>query len=65
MFTQDSIIAWFALTHKAVDVVPAHRTVFAGLAGALIYLSLTVLPFKTRVADARETTNLIHTRPSI
>lgn len=65
VFTQDSIKARSALAHKTVDVVPADGTVPAGLAGALIYLSLTALPFKTRAAVAGEAPNIVHTGASI
>lgn len=52
VFTVDSIKARSALAHKAVDVIPADGTVPARLAGTLVYLRLTVLPFKTWAADA-------------
>lgn len=64
-FTQDPIKALSTLAHKAVDVVPADGTVPAGLAGTLVYLSLTAIPFKTRLAVTGETPNLVHTRASI
>lgn len=65
MFTQDSIKALSALAHKAVDVVPANGAIPAGLAGALVYLSLTALPFKTWAAVTGETPNTVHTSASI
>lgn len=65
VFTQDSIVAWSAHAHKAVDVVPANGTVPAGLAGTLIYLSLTALPFKTWATITGETPNIVHARASI
>lgn len=65
MFTQDSIKAWLALAHKAVDIVPADGTIPAGMAGALVYLSLTALPFKTWAAVTGETPNTVHTSTSI
>lgn len=65
MFTQDSIKARSALTHKAVDIVPADGTVPAGLAGTLVNLSLTALPFETRAAVAGEAPNIVNTGASI
>lgn len=65
VFTQDSIKAWWTLAHKAVDVVPAGGTIPAGLAGALVYLNLTALPFKTWAAVAGEAPNIIHTGASV
>lgn len=65
VFTQDSIKAWSALAHKAVDVVPADGTVPAGLASTLVYLSLTAFPFKTWAAVTGEAPNIIHTGASI
>lgn len=65
VITQDSIKARSARAHKAVDVVLADGTVLAGLAGTLIYLSLTSLPFKTLTAVTRETPNIVHARTSI
>lgn len=65
VFTQDSIKAWSALAHKAVDIVLADGTIPAGLAGALVYLSLTALPFKSRAAFAGEAPNIVHTGASI
>lgn len=65
MFTQVSIIAWLALAHKAVDVVPANGTVPAGMAVALVYLSLTALPFKTWAAVTGESPDTVHTSAPI
>lgn len=64
-FTQDSVEARSALAHKAVDVVLAHGTVPAWLAGALVYLGLATLPFETCSAVAGEAPNVVHTRASI
>lgn len=61
VFTQDSIKAWSAFTHKAVDIVPADGTIPAGLAGTLVYFSLTALPFETWAAVAGEAPNIVHT----
>lgn len=65
VFTQDSIKARSAVTHKAIDVILAEGSVAARLAGTLIHLSLTSLPFKTWAALTGETVNVIHTRASI
>lgn len=65
VFTQDSIKAWSALAHKAVDVVPTDGTIPAGLADALVYLSFTAVPFKTMAAVTGEAPNIVHTGASI
>lgn len=65
VFTQDSIKARSALAHKAVDVVPADGPVPAGLAGTLVYLRLTAVPFKTRAAVTGVLPDIVHTRASI
>lgn len=61
MFTQESIKAWSALAHKAVNVVPADGTIPAGLAGTFIHLSLTAIPFKTLATVTGEAPNTVHT----
>lgn len=65
MLTQDSIKAWSAFAHKAVDVVLTHGAVPAGLAGAFIYLGLAALPFKSWTALTGEAPNIIHAGASI
>lgn len=65
VFTQDSIEARLAHAHKAVDVVSTDGSVPAGLAGALIYLRLTTLPFKTWSTVTGETPNIVYTGASI
>lgn len=64
-FAQDSVKAPTTLAHKAVDVVPADGSVPAGLAGALVHLHLTALPFETLAAVTRETPDIVHARASI
>lgn len=65
VFTQDSIKACPAFTHKAVDIVLAGGTIPAGLTGALVYLGLAALPFKSRAAFTREVPNTVHASASI
>jgi len=65
VLTLDSIKARTAHAHKAVDVVLADAPVSAGLAGALVYLSLTALSFKTQTTEAGETGNSVQTCASM
>lgn len=64
-FTQESIKALLALTYETVDIVCADGTVHAGMTGALVHVSLTVHPLKTRRTLTREAPNTIQTSASI
>lgn len=65
VLAQDSIKAWSAFAHKAVDVVLTDGAIPAGLAGAFIYLSLAALPFESWTAFAGEAPNVVHAGASV